>query len=323
MSKPAIPQPFIDEELAHANPTLDQRKVATPDRHVWVRASAGSGKTKVLVDRLLRLLLPDPNGAPGVAPDKILCLTFTKAGAAEMSLRLQKRLLEWSALETHELQQKLDELLGFEAPPLMLEEARRLFARVLDSPSRLKIQTIHAFCQTVLGRFPIETGLSPDFKVVEEAEAGDYLHKALTGNLVYASEHPGSDLGQIFARLSLVKNQEDLQAAIAQMIKEPIRLEAYLDGTTDLATLQQKLARDFGIEDLASATETGFCREESIARNSLQTIARYLSASSPGDITRSDIIFNWLSADPSERLLTFDSYAKAITSKPAGKAAAS
>lgn len=311
----SIAASFIDDELAKANPTLDQRKVATPSRHVWVRASAGSGKTKVLVDRLLRLLLPDTNGAPGIAPDKILCLTFTKAGAAEMSLRLQKRLLEWSALEDDKLKEKLFDLIGHDAPESMVTAARQLFARVLDAPSKLKIQTIHAFCQTVLGRFPVETGLSPDFKVIEEAEAGEYLNKALLDNLVYAAQHPDSDIGQIFTRLSLVKNQQDLQDDIGQVIKEPISLQKYLSDTTDLKSIQDKLALHFGIENLNEATRFGFCSDRNLPRADIKALADMLSASSQTDADRGTIIHDWLSGTDSERLETLETYLSAIKTK--------
>ncbi len=322
MSNPIPVSDYLDEDLdASKGPGLDQRRASAPDRHVWVRASAGSGKTKVLIDRLLRLLLPDPlTGAPGVAPDKILCLTFTKAGAAEMSLRLQKRLLEWSAIDDDALREKLKDLIGAEASQQLEQEARRLLARVLDAPSRLRILTIHSFCQSVLGRFPVETGLSPDFKVIEESEKSDYLQKVLNDTLLSAAENPQSELALVFDRLSIVKNLDQLQGDLQQIIQEPIKLQDLFRDHSSLADIRNILSSEFGIENLDSVTEEGLCREVNIPRASISIMADILSRSSPGDIDRSNIILNWLSANDAERLATFDSYKEAIIPKARGKA---
>ena len=126
-----------------------QKRAADPASSVWVSASAGSGKTRVLVERCLRLMLA------GTPPEKILCITFTKAGAAEMSNRLNAVLGEWSILEDAALDQNLADLLGTSPLEAQRIAARRLFARVLDAPGGLKIQTIHSFCESVLGRFQI------------------------------------------------------------------------------------------------------------------------------------------------------------------------
>ncbi len=304
------------------SPSADQRRTSTPSRHVWVRASAGSGKTKVLVDRLLRLLLPDTDtGAPGIQPEKILCLTFTKAGAAEMSLRLQKRLLEWSAADDKTLQENLKELIGADPSETLQSEARRLFARVLDAPSKLRVLTIHSFCQSILGRFPIETGLSPDFKVVEEAEAADYLKKSLSDSLLYAAAHPGSDIGQVFTRLAIVKNLEQLQASINEVIREPIKLQDFFIGLKSLGDVQGKLAAGFGITELGAFSDHGFCDDAHIPRQTIRAIADIFSSSTDSDVKSAGIINDWLSAGIRERLDTLDLYKKAVLSKGRGAAA--
>ncbi len=142
--------------------TLNQVRAAEPGASTWLSANAGSGKTKVLIDRVARLLL---HGTP---PQRILCLTYTKAAASEMQNRLFQRLGEWAMLDDAALIDRLramgEDGLGAD----LLPRARRLFARAIETPGGLKIQTIHAFCSSLLRRFPLEAAVAPDFTEVEE-----------------------------------------------------------------------------------------------------------------------------------------------------------
>ena len=145
--------------------TAQQRRAADPEASAWVDANAGSGKTKVLADRVLALLLR------GVPPERILCLTYTRAAAAEMRIRIERELAGWATAPDEELDTALVRL-GAEAPDGdARNRARRLFARTVDAPVGLRIDTIHAFCQSLLGRFPIEAGVSPWFQLADEREA--------------------------------------------------------------------------------------------------------------------------------------------------------
>ncbi|MFC6688917.1 double-strand break repair helicase AddA [Jhaorihella thermophila] len=146
--------------------TERQIQAARPDASTWLAANAGSGKTRVLTDRVARLLLE------GVPPQRILCLTYTKAAAGEMQNRLFRRLGEWAMLQDDRLRKALDAL-GV-AGPLdadRLAHARTLFARAIETPGGLKIQTIHAFCASLLRRFPLEARVSPQFTEVEDRAA--------------------------------------------------------------------------------------------------------------------------------------------------------
>ncbi|MBE7730733.1 UvrD-helicase domain-containing protein, partial [Komagataeibacter sp. FXV3] len=155
-----------------------QAAASDPQASVFVSASAGSGKTKLLIDRLLRLMLPrdvpDRDGVmtrvPGSDPGRILCLTFTKAAAAEMSIRLQNRLGQWVMLPDADLDRELARL-SVPAGEETRRVARELFARVLDLPGGMRIGTIHAFCQSLLRRFPVEAAISPHFTLIEETDA--------------------------------------------------------------------------------------------------------------------------------------------------------
>src|SRR5262249_27879651 len=158
----------------------EQLFASDPAVSAFVGASAGSGKTKLLTDRLLRLMLT------GAAPERIQCLTFTKAAAAEMAVRLQRTLGRWVTLDDAALGDELAAL-HVEPGPVTLAAARALFARVLDLPGGMRIGTIHAFCQSLLRRFPLEAALSPHFRLVDERDAEDALTEARETMLAHAS----------------------------------------------------------------------------------------------------------------------------------------
>eukprot|EP00435_Cladocopium_sp_Y103_P077738 s1_g1477.t1 len=152
--------------------TRRQAAAADPDASVWVSANAGSGKTHVLINRVIRLLLS------GTDPERILCLTFTKAAASEMAGRLYDRLGEWAVMEETALAEKLNELEGKAPDAAKLLSARLLFARAIETPGGLKIQTIHAFCERLLGRFPLEAGVPPHFEILDERTAAELMAEA-------------------------------------------------------------------------------------------------------------------------------------------------
>lgn len=150
-----------------------QQMASDPAVSAWVAASAGSGKTKVLTDRLLTLMLT------GSAPDRLICLTFTKAAAAEMANRLTDRLRRWAHLKTDTLMGDLTSLL----PHVLvtsdhIHRARSLFTQVLDTPGGMKIMTIHSFCQSILKRFPLEAGIPPHFTILDDTMADELLISA-------------------------------------------------------------------------------------------------------------------------------------------------
>ncbi|MDQ3144366.1 MAG: UvrD-helicase domain-containing protein, partial [Pseudomonadota bacterium] len=150
----------------------DQRDASDPQAHAALSASAGTGKTQVLTARVLRLLLS------GVDPGAILCLTFTKAGAAEMANRIAERLAAWVRMDDAALSHDLFAL-GEERTPPALQRARRLFARVLETPGGLRIQTIHGFAQTLLASFPAEAGISPGFEPIEGRAEAEMTRRTL------------------------------------------------------------------------------------------------------------------------------------------------
>ncbi len=165
----------IEKKQRLALAVRQQQTASDPKNSVWVEASAGTGKTKVLSDRVLRLLLSD------VEPSKILCLTYTKAAAVEMKSRIYERLSKWVALDENDLKQELYELDGNKnfATDELITKARTLFAKTLDAPLPMKIQTIHGFCEEILKRFPLEAGISPYFEVMDERASNEALERVM------------------------------------------------------------------------------------------------------------------------------------------------
>lgn len=164
-----------------------QRAAAAPDRSAWVSANAGSGKTKVLIDRVARLLLQD------VKPDQILCVTYTKAAASEMQARLFKRLGGWCVADDATLREELSKLEDAPAEAYSqdnLDKARTLFALALETPGGLRIETIHAFCGRLLRRFPLEAGVAPGFRELDDPDSEILWKRAMAhlGGLVHGSE---------------------------------------------------------------------------------------------------------------------------------------
>ncbi|MEE4346551.1 MAG: UvrD-helicase domain-containing protein, partial [Paracoccaceae bacterium] len=185
--------------------TERQVQAARPDGSTWLSANAGSGKTRVLTDRVARLLLS------GVEPQHILCLTYTKAAASEMQNRLFKRLGGWAMLPDETLRSALREL-GIDGAihDDALRQARTLFARAIETPGGLKIQTIHSFCASLLRRFPLEAGVTPQFTEMEDQTA-----KRLRAEIVQAmADGPQAPVVEAMAQVYAGQDFDDLTRAI-------------------------------------------------------------------------------------------------------------
>jgi ATP-dependent helicase/nuclease subunit A len=186
-----------------------QVQAADPVASTWLSANAGSGKTKVLIDRVARLLLS------GVKPQHILCLTYTKAAAAEMQNRLFQRLGKWAMMPNEALYKELQALGEDPQMPKRLPNARQLFAAAIDTPGGLRIQTIHSFCAMLLRRFPLEAGVTPQFVELDE-RAGRLLRDAIVQDMAdtlapdviagVARAYTGEDFAKLMDETSRVKS---------------------------------------------------------------------------------------------------------------------
>uniref|UniRef100_UPI003567073D UvrD-helicase domain-containing protein n=1 Tax=Puniceibacterium confluentis TaxID=1958944 RepID=UPI003567073D len=182
---------------------------ASPDLSTWLSANAGSGKTRVLTDRVARLLLGD------VLPEHILCLTYTKAAATEMQNRLFRRLGAWAMLPDAELRHELRQLgvdSGASGP--FLQKARTLFARAIETPGGLRIQTIHSFCAALLRRFPLEAQVSPQFQEMED-RAADLLRSDILDRFSDGPEAP------LVAQLADHLTGDAPEALLRDIVRQP------------------------------------------------------------------------------------------------------
>lgn len=207
-----------------------QTRAADPARSVFVTANAGSGKTTTLVSRVARLLLG------GAAPSAILCVTYTKAAAAEMQARLFETLGKWAVMDDGELSAelaKLDDGDPAAHDPARLSEARRLFARALETPGGLKIQTIHAFCEKLLRRFPIEAGVSPRFTVLENEAAIALSHAAREDLARAALADAEGPVGQAYSHFAVELDWGRFQELLALIEAKRAELTDYVARVAD------------------------------------------------------------------------------------------
>jgi ATP-dependent helicase/nuclease subunit A len=216
-------------------PTKEQRQAADPQRSVWVAASAGSGKTQVLVDRVIRLLLS------GADPQSILCLTYTKAAAAEMANRLFQRLSTWVGMKDEDLDGEILRLSGHVASALVRALARTLFARALETPGGLKIQTIHGFCERLLQLFPLESAMAPGFRVLDDKDSQHLFREALLASLT--EDHTA----WAFLDHSGIRTLEDLETLTKSLLSGNTGMRQRLSDINAVADIEDLLRSVLGI----------------------------------------------------------------------------
>ncbi|WP_375453860.1 double-strand break repair helicase AddA [uncultured Methylobacterium sp.] len=214
----------------------DQRRAADPRASAWVSANAGAGKTKVLTDRVVRLLLD------GAAPGRILCLTFTKAAAANMSIRVFRTLGRWVTLDDAALSGELARLTGTPASRRDLDAARRLFARSVETPGGLKIETLHALCERLLHMFPFEANVPARFAVLDENQSRDMF--ALETDNVLADAAGGD--AALSAALALVA-PEATGDALRKAIRQAMAARPVLADRAGLAPQFRRLGAALGL----------------------------------------------------------------------------
>jgi ATP-dependent helicase/nuclease subunit A len=219
-----------------------QLKASDPAATAWVNANAGSGKTHVLVDRVIRLMLE------GAEPSRIMCLTFTKAAAAEMANRLFERLSKWIAMDDAALASLLDKLGSPDADGPLLERARQLFTRALETPGGLKIQTIHAFCERVLQLFPVEAGVVPHFTMLDDRESLNLLQAARNDVLATAKSDGTSELGSALLDVANRVSPDDFDKLLTQLLAKRANLRELFDGEGGMQQAESQLRAYLSLE---------------------------------------------------------------------------
>jgi ATP-dependent helicase/nuclease subunit A len=268
-----------------------QRAASNPLTSAFVAASAGSGKTKLLTDRLLRLMLT------GTPPARILCLTYTKTAAAEMTIRLNRRLGEWVALPDEDLNTVLNEL-DIAPTEESRHSARKLFADVLDLPGGMRIATIHAFCQSLLRRFPLEAELSPHFILEDEFDAAARLRESREHVLANPTHQP------IIAELAAETTEQDFAALTAKFVAETEFLALLRDYDASGVRQMQHAALGAGaLDNAAILARAVIIPAEAALRSALQTIA---DAGPPKAAETALTCLSWLASDANARAADWD-----------------
>ena len=285
-----------------------QLRAASPDASVWVGASAGSGKTSVLSDRVLRLMLLD-----GAKPERLLCLTFTQAAAAEMKTRVMAELAHWAAANEATLADSLSKLLGRRATGDEEECARRLFARALDAPGGLKIQTIHGFCQSLLGRFPLEAGVVPYFDLAEDRVAAELMADAR--NRVLAAARAGGSLQAALAIATERAGEDRFDTLVADLARERGRLtrlveEHGIDGVEAMIFARHGADPAETPERLIAEA----VRDGAFDLVSLRRACDALARSGVEDQRRASVLASFL-ADPRTRVAAYEAYRAVFLTK--------
>jgi len=228
-----------------------------PAASVFVSANAGAGKTSLLTNRVLRLLL---HGTP---PSKILCLTFTNAAAAEMVSRVQSELGKWVMGDDTEVSKALMALTGVAPDKKALARARSLFATVLEAPEGVRIQTIHGFCQSLLRRFPIEAGVSPHFAVMDGRTEQELLQEARFRLFSRAQEH--EELRESLNAMAQGLSETGIHMLLGEIIQHKRRFRSLLTKSGGVGTAINAAQRLLHIPKggtLASLIETHFSYDE-------------------------------------------------------------
>jgi ATP-dependent helicase/nuclease subunit A len=235
-----------------------QRIAADPAQSVFVTANAGSGKTKVLVDRIARLLLG------GARPSAFLCITFTKAAAAEMQRRLFERLGAWCVADDERLTRDLVAL-GEPAPDAArLMRARALFAQALETPGGLRIQTIHGFCERLVGRFPLEAGVAPGFEIADEARGAALIAMAWARAVADGDAVFNAALDRFGVRL----DAQSFEGVLAALASRRGAVAAFVDESRALPAALARIAKRHGATRTADDVRTeafGRCRWDDLA----------------------------------------------------------
>jgi ATP-dependent helicase/nuclease subunit A len=284
--------------------TVEQKRAANPETSAWVTASAGTGKTSVLTNRVLRLLFM------GTKPSRILCLTFTRAAAAEMAIRINNQLSGWATMEEAKLRNELQELTGVPASTTEVSHARGLFAQVLDAPGGLHIETLHGFCQSVLRRFPIEAGVTPQFQVADERRQQELLSIARTRLLREARHGTDDALADALATISATIDEGRFDDLMVSLTGSRDRLSHFLHafGGSDgaIAALRTELGLAPG--ETAETIIKEFSENAAFDSKALAEVVTIFQDGGIKEKQAGITMLAWLTATPSGRVAMFENY---------------
>ena len=245
-----------------------QIAASDPDASAWVAANAGSGKTYVLAQRVIRLLLD------GVDPAKILCITFTKAAAANMANKVFAGLRAWTALDDAQLDAAIRQISSRRPDDALRARARRLFAQALETPGGLKVQTIHAFCTRLLHQFPFEANVAARFAVMDEPTETQLLSEISLGVMLDAAADPRGQLGQALAIAIMFAADQTFKEVVSEAIRKRDHVRKWTARTGSVEAAIAELCGMLGIE----ASDTSEAVEQDIVGGPLFPSDRWATA---------------------------------------------
>jgi len=261
-----------------------QRQASDPATSAWVSANAGSGKTHVLAQRVIRLLLR------GVDPARILCITFTKAAAGNMANRVFDELRRWTALDDDRLVEAMVAVGARGIDAKMRARARKLFALALETPGGLKVQTIHAFCTHILHLFPFEANVAARFSVLDESEEAQLLERTTNAVLLDAAADMQSDMGRALQYAIGAAADLTFREMIGKAIDERDAIGAWLDSAGGIAgaAAQLSLALNIDPQDSEDKIAADFFGASHVAPTEWPTIAAIGAAGKKTDIEQGE-----------------------------------
>jgi ATP-dependent helicase/nuclease subunit A len=275
-----------------------QRTASDPAASAWVAANAGSGKTHVLAQRVIRLLLR------GTPPEKILCLTYTKAAAANMANRVFETLATWTPMSDEALDAEIEYIEGRRPDARQRTHARRLFAQALDTPGGLKVQTIHAFCTRLLHQFPFEADVAARFEVLEDRTRSELIERLRMSVLLEASAQPESNLGRALATAITVAADVTFAEAIDEAIARHEELEAWIAHAGGVAAAVAGLSRALGVkpEETSEQIDAAIVDGPILPATEWPGLAAICRAGSASDQKQCDRLTSAAAATGSERV---------------------
>ena len=289
-----------------------QRDASDPSVSAWVSANAGSGKTYVLAQRVIRLLLD------GTPPGKILCLTFTKAAAANMATSVFEKLAQWTALDDRSLDDSIHAMAGERPQPERRARARRLFAQALETPGGLKVQTIHAFCTRLLQQFPFEANVPARFAVLDEASESQLLDQLTFNALLAGAADRDGALGRALATVIGSVSDQSFRDVLSEAIRKRTGLMGWIDQAGGTKAAIAELSDTLGLRDgeTTSGIEARFFTDALITQTDWPAVRAALAEGSKSDIEQAGTFGQLDTLSGFERLKTYWSIFRTAKGEP-------
>ncbi|PPR80040.1 MAG: ATP-dependent DNA helicase PcrA [Alphaproteobacteria bacterium MarineAlpha2_Bin1] len=285
----------------------NQKQIYADLSSLWITASAGSGKTSKLVERIIELLIS------GVSPSQILCLTFTKAASIEMHDRISQRLFQWANLDDHQLKINLRKYNV--SKKLDLNRVRSLSLRLLEDYPSINIQTIHSFCENILKKFPIEAGVLPNFSVLAANEIDNYILEAR--NLAFKKYRGNPEFDNSLKYLVIKNDEKRFNELFSELISKRISLSKIWSDSKELEKVIEYIYQLFDLERLETPSSliSKACQLSKSRLQSLSNLVNKLLEGTSKDNLNSRIIDNWLNSKERQRERGWENYRSVFLTK--------